>query len=114
MEDEKNKTKILQQLPLGRGAAYFAYITTNKNKTVLYTGKTNNLKRRLFEHREDAENEKKTFAGKYNCYHLLYFENFKTAKQAGAREKQIKGWSRHKKIALIEHYAKPREASHHE
>lgn len=81
---------------------YFIYITTNKNKTVLYTGKTNNLKRRLLEHREDAENEKKTFAGKYNCYNLLYFEKFETSKQAGAREKQIKGWSRKKKDALIQ------------
>ncbi|TAL57639.1 MAG: GIY-YIG nuclease family protein [Bacteroidetes bacterium] len=81
---------------------YFVYITMNKNKTVLYTGKTNNLKRRLLEHKEDAQNEKKTFAGKYNCYHLLHFEKFETPKQAGAREKQIKGWSRKKKDALIQ------------
>lgn len=85
---------------------YWVYITTNKNKTVLYTGKTNNLKRRLLEHREDARSVlngvkyPKTFAGKYNCYHLLHFEKFETSKQASAREKQIKGWNRQKKINL--------------
>jgi putative endonuclease len=50
---------------------YFTYILTNKTKTVLYTGVTNNLKRRLFEHKEDALGQKKTFAGKYNCHYLV-------------------------------------------
>ena len=69
---------------------YFIYILTNKIKTVLYTGVTNNLKRRLFEHKEDAKGQKKTFAGKYNCYYLVYYERFQLIEHAIKREKEIK------------------------
>jgi putative endonuclease len=79
----------------------FIYITTNSTKTVLYTGVTNDLKRRLFEHESDAKGSKLSFAGKYNCYHLIYFEEFIDITQAIAREKEIKGWVRKKKIDLI-------------
>ena len=80
---------------------WYIYITANWNRRVLYVGKTNNLRRRLLEHEADAQGEKKTFAGRYNCYHLLYYEKQQTAKQATAREKEIKGWSRIKKQILI-------------
>ena len=81
---------------------YFVYIVTNKNKTVLYTGITNNLQRRLSEHYAKANEEKTTsFAGKYNAYNLLYFEVYGNAREAIAREKEIKGWRRSKKEALI-------------
>ncbi|MCD4832485.1 MAG: GIY-YIG nuclease family protein [Bacteroidales bacterium] len=80
---------------------YFTYILTNKTKTVLYTGVTNNLKRRLFEHKEDAIGSKNTFAGKYNCYYLVCFERFQFIEHAIKREKEIKGWVRRKKEKLI-------------
>lgn len=80
---------------------YFVYILTNKNKTVLYTGVTNDLARRLEEHKEDSQNEKQHFAGKYNAICLVYWERFGEIENAIAREKQIKGWSRKKKDMLI-------------
>jgi putative endonuclease len=83
---------------------YFIYIITNKNKTVLYTGVTNDLERRLIEHQSDSDKHKKTFAGKYNCVYLIYYEYYTDIQTAIAREKQIKGWTRAKKQALIEHF----------
>jgi putative endonuclease len=80
---------------------YFTYITTNPKKTVLYTGVTNDLTRRLEEHFEDNSNERKSFAGKYFCYNLIYFERFDFIEHAIEREKEIKGWSRIKKENLI-------------
>ncbi|MCF8462238.1 MAG: GIY-YIG nuclease family protein [Flavobacteriales bacterium] len=77
---------------------YFVYIITNKMKTVLYTGMTNNLERRLSEHEQPDTNR---FTGKYKCHHLLYWERFQYAEEAIAREKQIKGWTRKKKDDLI-------------
>lgn len=81
---------------------YFIYMVTNNTKKVLYCGVTNNLKVRLFDHEIDSLNEKKPFAGKYNCYHLVYYERFQDVNQAIRREKEIKGWSRKKKDELIE------------
>ena len=81
---------------------YFVYIITNKNKTVLYTGVTNNLVLRLQQHAANAEGGKKnTFTGRYACHYLLYFEEHRYILNAIAREKQIKGWTRAKKEALI-------------
>ena len=80
---------------------YFVYIITNKDRRVLYTGVTNNLRNRLLEHQADSEGEKKHFAGKYNCFHLIYFERFEWIQHAIEREKELKGWTRIKKINLI-------------
>jgi putative endonuclease len=79
---------------------YFVYITTNPDKTVLYTGVTNDLKRRLFEHQENKR-KSDTFAGKFYCYKLTYFEHFSNIEQAIDREKQIKNWTRKKKENII-------------
>jgi putative endonuclease len=79
---------------------YFIYIITNPEKTVLYTGVTNNLEARLAEHYFNR-GQPKTFAGRYYCYNLIYFEEFQYIHDAIAREKEIKGWSRKKKEALI-------------
>lgn len=79
---------------------YFVYITTNPSKTVFYTGMTNDLYTRLRQHYE-KRGDSKTFAGKYFCYNLVYFERFGSALAAIEREKEIKGWSRAKKIRLI-------------
>ncbi len=53
---------------------YYVYIITNKNKSVLYTGVTNYLAKRLFQHSENIRLKKKTFASRYNCSYLLYYE----------------------------------------
>jgi putative endonuclease len=77
---------------------YYVYIMTNRSRT-LYTGVTNNLERRVQEHKS-----KKTpgFTAKYNITQLAYFEETNDVQAAIAREKQIKGWLRIKKIELIE------------
>lgn len=83
---------------------YFVYITTNYNKTVLYTGVTNNLKKRLSEHYNDSINTKSHFAGKYKCIYLIYWERFTYIQHAILREKEIKGWTRNKKEILISNF----------
>ena len=80
---------------------YFVYIATNPKKTVLYTGVTNDLYTRMQEHYHDATHDRKTFAGKYFCYNIIYFEHHTYINNAIEREKEIKGWSRAKKEALI-------------
>jgi putative endonuclease len=71
---------------------------TNKSGT-LYTGVTNNLERRIYEHKHHLV---KGFTNKYNIDKLVYFEETNDINAAISREKQIKGWLRKKKIALIE------------
>ena len=80
---------------------YHIYITCNSSKTTFYIGVTNNLNKRLSQHYEDSIKAKSSFAGKYNCYHLVYFEVFHSIEEAIAREKQLKKWSRTKKENLI-------------
>ena len=78
---------------------YFVYIMTNQHNTVLYTGVTNDLVRRVFQHREKTL---PGFTSRYNVDKLVFFEETSDVLAAIAREKQIKGGSRRKKIALIE------------
>ncbi|HNH21697.1 MAG TPA: GIY-YIG nuclease family protein [Ferruginibacter sp.] len=80
---------------------FYVYILTNIHRQVLYTGVTNNLARRIDEHATDAAGAKKTFAGKYNCIYLVYWERFQFIRSAIAREKEIKGWRRERKLNLI-------------
>lgn len=80
---------------------YSVYMLTNKNNTVLYTGVTNNLKRRLYEHQHNLVDG---FTKKYNVHKLVYFDSTTDARSAIEREKQIKGWSRAKKNALINEF----------
>jgi putative endonuclease len=77
---------------------YYVYIMTNKNHSVLYTGITNNLKRRVYEHKEK---KKEGFTNKYNVTKLVFYEHSQDVNSAILREKQIKGGSRAKKIDLI-------------
>ena len=77
---------------------YYVYIMTNKSRT-LYTGVTNDLKRRVYEHKHKLV---PGFTSRYNITQLVYFEMTQDVRAAIAREKQIKGWLRAKKIALIE------------
>ena len=78
---------------------YYVYIITNKFNTVLYTGMTNNLQRRMNEHMYKVNNG---FTKLYNISKLVFYEETNDVKKAIAREKQIKGWTRVKKVALIE------------
>lgn len=71
---------------------------TNKNNTVLYTGVTGDLKKRVFEHKEKIF---KGFTKKYNINKLVYFEVFDSIEEAIFREKRIKGGSRQRKIDMI-------------
>lgn len=81
---------------------YFVYLLTNYNKTVLYTGVTNNLSRRLVEHFFENQNPlSNKFTAAYNAFYLVYFEEFKYINDAIAREKEIKKWRREKKENLI-------------
>jgi len=77
----------------------YVYILTNKNHTVLYTGVTSNLAKRLWEHQNSAYPQ--SFTTKYNVFKLVYYEGFHSIEEAIAREKQIKGGSRAKKEKLI-------------
>ena len=77
---------------------YYVYILTNKNHTVLYTGVTNDIVRRCYEHKNKLI---KGFTEKYNVDELVYFEIFDFVELAIGREKQIKKFSRIKKEALI-------------
>ena len=77
---------------------YFVYILTNKTNKVLYTGVTNNLERRLYEHKNHLVDG---FSSKYNTNKLVYYEVSESVESAIAREKQIKSYRRDKKIALI-------------
>jgi len=76
------------------------YIMTNKGNTVLYTGVTSNLKKRVWEHKNHVD--EKSFTARYNLEKLVYFEVTKEMRSAIIREKKIKAGSRRKKIDLIE------------
>ncbi|TFF40806.1 GIY-YIG nuclease family protein [Mucilaginibacter psychrotolerans] len=80
---------------------YYMYITTNPGKTTLYVGMTNDVGIRAFQHKENRGTNN-SFAGKYYCYCLVYYEHFTHVEQAIAREKEVKKWRREKKLALIE------------
>jgi putative endonuclease len=76
----------------------YVYIAANRSKT-LYIGVTNNLERRMDEHRRKVGS---TFAARYNITRLVYYEQFADIRDAIAQEKQLKKWRREKKIRLIE------------
>ena len=77
---------------------YWVYIVCNKYMSALYTGVTNDIVRRIWEHKAG---DIKGFTQRYKCTNLLYFEEYADIHQAIAREKQIKGWRRERKIELI-------------
>ncbi|EAQ49294.1 GIY-YIG nuclease family protein [Leeuwenhoekiella blandensis] len=80
---------------------YLVYILTNEYRTTIYIGITNNIQRRLDQHHFDSINAKKSFAGKYNCIYLVYYEVYDNPDTAIAREKELKKWRREKKNDLI-------------
>jgi putative endonuclease len=78
--------------------SYFAYIMASRSRTI-YIGVTGDLFKRVFEHKWK---EHDGFTERYNCDRLVWFEGYQEVTKAIAREKQLKGWRREKKIALIE------------
>ena len=78
---------------------YFVYILSNYSNSVIYAGITNNLERRIYEHKYKVNPD--SFTGKYKLYKLLWYKDFPTAEEAIFIEKRIKGWKREKKIELI-------------
>jgi putative endonuclease len=79
--------------------SFFVYMMTNKSRVVLYTGITNDLTRRVWEHQQG---ELAGFTKTYKVSRLVYYETFEDSLDAIAREKEIKGWRRSKKNALVE------------
>ncbi|MCB0185227.1 MAG: GIY-YIG nuclease family protein [Caldilineaceae bacterium] len=78
--------------------SYYVYIMTNRTRT-LYTGVTNNLQRRVYEHKHKVN---LGFTSKYNINQLVYYEETNSIHVAIVREKEIKNWLRRRKVALIE------------
>ena len=85
-------------MPIGHN--YIVYIITNDNKSVLYVGVTNQIERRLHEHIQN-KGKNTSFAGRYSCCNLVYYERFSNIEHAIEREKEIKKWRREKKDKLI-------------
>src|SRR6185437_11651715 len=81
-----------------RQGGYFTYIIASRSRTI-YIGITNNLVLRVHQHKHHLRDG---FTAKYHCHRLVWFERFEGPTKAIAREKQLKGWTRAKKIALIE------------
>jgi putative endonuclease len=79
--------------------SYTTYILTNKSNSVLYTGVTNNLDRRIYEHKNKLI---PGFTKKYNLDKLVWLQRFTGVNEAIAAEKKLKGWVRAKKVELIE------------
>ena len=79
----------------------YIYFLTNKNNSVIYIGVTNDIKRRILEHKSGIND---SFTKRYNVDKLIYLEEYSDPDQAIKREKQLKGWKRDKKIALINQF----------
>lgn len=79
---------------------HYIYIITNKNNTVLYIGETENIKRRVSQHKRKSHPN--TFSARYNLNKLVYFEEFESKNLAKKRERQMKKWNKDWKIKLIE------------
>ena len=96
----KRRIHLIERMKTLGSHNYYVYILTNKTKTVLYTGVTNNLIERLHYHRNPLPFSK-AFTKKYKCFYLIYYEHFFQVEDSIKREKQIKGYSRSKKEVLI-------------
>ena len=77
---------------------FYVYILSSRSRT-LYVGMTNSIRKRVFEHRQEAPG---TFSARYKINRLVYFERFQYVNNAIAREKELKDWNRARKISLIE------------
>ena len=82
-----------------RKMQYYVYILTNKNNRVMYIGVTNDLERRLYEHKHELVDG---FTKRYHVHKLVYYEQTSDVRSAIQREKELKGWLREKKNTLVE------------
>lgn len=100
VKDEKITVTLSEAKGIIKGLmqSYFVYILTTKNNKMLYIGVTNNLERRIQEHKQKII---PGYTEKYNLNKLVYFEEFQRVEDAIAVEKKIKGWLRRKKDQLI-------------
>lgn len=89
---------MLRNLLEDQRVAAYVYLMTNKHNTVLYTGVTGNLKKRVYEHKNDVLGG---FTSKYLVHKLVYYETFDDIENAILREKKLKAGSRKKKLKLI-------------
>ena len=94
----RNLPYLKRMKPIGHN--YTVYIIANDIKSVIYIGVTNQIERRIYEHLQNKGN-KSTFAGRYSCYNLVYYELHSNIEHAIEREKEIKKWRREKKDQLI-------------
>ena len=78
---------------------YYIYIMSNASDSTIYVGVTNNIERRVMEHRTY---DNKSFTSRYNCHKLVYYEEYSSIDEAITREKQIKSWSRNRKDKMID------------
>ena len=85
---------------------YYTYMMSSSNNSALYIGVTDDLERRVAEHKAGYGS---AFTSKYHCHKLVYYETFSDIEQAIAREKQLKGWKRERKDALIDTVNKERK-----
>ena len=97
--DEKAPSNAKAGSRAKRRFMYYVYILTNKTDTVMYIGVTNDLRRRLYEHKNE---QIEGFTKKYHVHKLVYFEEYSEVNDAIAREKQLKRWVRSKKNWLVE------------
>lgn len=81
------------------GKAWYVYIITNYTNSVFYTGITNNLEKRIYEHKQGFI--KNSFSSRYKLYKLVWFEEFSTPSEAIEAEKKVKDFRREKKLNLI-------------
>ena len=98
-DSEESRNRKETSMQLSKTNQYFVYIVTNRRKTTLYAGMTNDLHRRMYEHKNGLT---KGFSKRYNLTNLMYYEETTSVEATIAREKEIKGWVRRKKVALIE------------
>ena len=96
----RRRASILLRVPRDEGY-YYVYFVCNESRVVLYIGVTNNLEGRLYQHRGA---EIAGFTERYRVNRLVYYEDYPDARSAIAREKQLKGWTRAKKNALVERF----------
>ncbi|HJW37995.1 MAG TPA: GIY-YIG nuclease family protein [Candidatus Udaeobacter sp.] len=92
-------TELRREAPHKSMKAFYVYMMTNRSRVVLYTGITNSLVRRAWQHQNG---EVEGFTKTYKANRLVYYERFNDPRNAIAREKEIKGWRREKKNALVE------------
>ena len=86
--------------------SYYIYMMSSNNNSTLYVGVTDNLERRVAEHKFGSGS---AFTSKYHCVKLVYYETFSDINQAIARKNQLKGWKRERKDALIDSINKERK-----